>query len=83
MQDLITHLIKPVVAHPDDVSINTIEGESVTMLELTLNPADHALFEGDNENNLRAVRSIISAAAGSKKATLEIVSEGDAAADEE
>ena len=83
MQDLIEHLIKPVVAHPDDVSVNVVDGEAVTMLELSLNPADHALFEGDNENNMRAVRSILSAAAGGKKATLEIVGTGDAGAAEE
>ena len=82
MQDLIRHLVEPVVTHPDAIKISAVEGDAVLMLEMSVHPDDQGLFEGDNDTNLRAVRSILSAAAGGRKATLDLVEEVGAAAEE-
>lgn len=75
MEDLVRHLVAPLVAHPDDVSLNTVEGDSVTIVELSVHDDDRKVF--DDDGTLRAVRNVLSAAAGSQKATVELVSDGD------
>jgi len=83
MQDLVKHVVQPIVSHPDAIAIKAVEGESVLMLELSVHPEDRPLFEGDNDVNLRAIRNVLSAAAGSRKATIELVALGDEGAGEE
>jgi len=79
MESLVRHLVEPIVAKPDEVSIQTVDGESVVMLELVVDPDDKDRLEGDKGRTLRAIRNILSAAAGRRKATLDLVDEhGDA-----
>ena len=80
MEGLVEHLVKPLVSNPDAVSVNAIDGESVTVLELSVDAADRAIVE--DEATMRAVRNVVSAAAGSKKATVELVGDGEANAEE-
>lgn len=80
MEALVAHLVKPLVDHPDAVTVNAVEGEAVTILELSVDPSDRALF--DDDSTLRAVRNVVSAAAGSQKATVELVGDGEASGEE-
>ena len=73
MEPLVRHLVEPIVSHPDAVSIQTVEGEAVVMLELVVHPEDRERVDGDRGRTLRAIRNVLSAAAGSRKATLELV----------
>lgn len=75
MLELAQHLIAPIVSHPDDVSIQVVEGESVIVLEVIVHDEDRAVFEEDDRKTLRSIRNILSAAAGRRRATLEIVDE--------
>ena len=83
MQDLVEHLVRPIVDHPDDISVQTVEGESVVMLELVVHPDDHDKLNADDGRTLRALRTVLSAAAGKRKATLDLVEEHGALDDEE
>ncbi len=38
MIELAQHLLKPVVAHPDDISIQVVEGEASVILEAIVHP---------------------------------------------
>lgn len=86
MQDLVLHLVKPIVAHPDDVKVNVVEGEASVTLELTVNPADNDAVIGENGRTIRSIRNILSAAAGRRKATLDLIDPnapaGEAASEE-
>ncbi len=75
MEDLVRHLVEPIVDEPYAVSIQTIERESVIILELAVDPDDKEALEGDKGKTLRAIRNILSAAAGRRKATLDLVDE--------
>lgn len=77
MEALVKHLVLPIVDHPDDVSLNTVEGEAVVTLELTVHPDDRDAVDGERGRTLRSIRNILSAAAGSKKATLDLVGDDD------
>ncbi|TVQ94598.1 MAG: KH domain-containing protein [Deltaproteobacteria bacterium] len=83
MQDLVHHLVRPIVANPDDVSVQTVEGESVVMLELVVHADDHDKLTSDDGRTLRALRTVLSAAAGKRKATLDLVEEHGALEDGE
>lgn len=73
MLELAEHLLKPVVDHPDSVSIQAIEGDNATILEAVVHPDDRNTLEDDGGRTLRAIRNILSAAAGRRKATLDLV----------
>ena len=83
MEPLVRHLVEPIVDHPDAISIQAVEGEAVVMLELVVHPDDRAKVDGDKGRTLRAIRNILSAAAGGRKATLDLVDQHGAAATEE
>ncbi len=81
MEDLVKHLVTPLVSNPDDVSVKTVEGDAVTIVELSVHADDRKVFE-DDDFTLRAVRNVMSAAAGSRKATVELVGDGEDAGEE-
>ena len=75
MQDLLLHVVRPIVNNPDDVSIQVVEGEAATVLELSVHEEDMDRVRGREGRTLRSVRNIISAAAGKKKASVDLVTE--------
>lgn len=84
MVDLVNHLVRPIVEHPDDISVQAVDGDSVVMLELIVHADDRDRLEGDDGRTLRALRTVLSAAAGKRKATLDLVEEhGADVSDEE
>ncbi len=83
MEALVRHLVEPIVEHPDAVRLQVIDGESVVTFELTVHPDDRALVEGERGRTLRSLRNILSAAAGSKKASLDLMDPADVDGDEE
>jgi hypothetical protein len=76
MEKLVHHLVRPIVDHPDEVSLNIVDGESVITLELSVHPDDHDTVDGERGRTIRSIRNILSAAAGSKKASLDLVDTG-------
>lgn len=83
MEALVYHLVKPIVSHPEDVSVQTVEGSSVVELELVVHEDDRDTLEGDSNRTLRSLRAIVSAAAGRRKATVTLVDEHGVGDDEE
>jgi hypothetical protein len=83
MESLLRHLVEPIVAFPDAVSVQTVEGEATIVLELVVHPEDRKRVEGDDGRTLRALRTVLSAAAGNRKATLDLVQAHGAAGAEE
>ena len=73
METLIRHLVEPIVAHPEAVSVQIVEGEAVTMCELLVHPDDYDRIEDERGRTLRAIRNVVSAAAGHQKATVDLV----------
>lgn len=75
MKDLITIIAKALVDHPEQVSVNVLEGSQATVLELTVAKEDLGKIIGKQGRNAKAIRTIISAASAKqrKRAVLEIV----------
>lgn len=73
MKALVDHVVRGLVKHPDELRINTVEGEASILLELSVAPSDLARVKGPDGETLRALRAVISAAAGRRKAVLELI----------
>jgi len=69
MKELITYIAKALVDKPEDVSVNEVEGEKTTILELKVEVI------GKQGRTARAMRTILSATATKlrKRAVLEIL----------
>jgi uncharacterized protein len=83
VEELVRYLVTGLVQHADEVHVNVVEGEAVIMVELRLAPSDKGTLTGQNGLYLRAIRQVLSAASGRKKAVLELVEDAAVQADVE
>jgi hypothetical protein len=75
MRELVEQIAKSLVDHPDKVSVNAVEGEQVTVLELRVDPSDLGKVIGKQGRTARSIRTILGAAGMKlrKRFTLEIL----------
>ncbi|MBM3242576.1 KH domain-containing protein [Candidatus Poribacteria bacterium] len=75
LKELIEFIAKSLVDHPEQVSINEIEGEKTTILELSVAEDDLGKVIGRRGRTAKAIRTVLSAAATKvdKRAVLEII----------
>lgn len=75
MKDLLEYLAKALVDHPDDVQIETIEGERSVILQLKVHPDDVGKVIGKQGRTAQALRTLVKAAAmkQGKNAIVEIL----------
>ena len=75
MKELIEQIAKALVDNPDEVSVNPIEGEQITVLELKVAQSDLGKVIGKQGRTARSIRTILSAAGMKlkKRFTLEIL----------
>ncbi|MCG6910079.1 MAG: KH domain-containing protein [Deltaproteobacteria bacterium] len=75
MRDLIYYIAKALVDHPDQVSVDEIEGNQTSVLELKVAKEDLGKVIGKQGRTARAMRTILSAASAKikKRTVLEII----------
>ena len=75
MKELIEAIAKALVDNPDEVAVNAVEGEQVTVLELRVHPSDLGKVIGKQGRTARSIRTILNAAGMKlkKRYTLEIL----------
>lgn len=73
MTELVTYIVRGLVSRPDAVRVNVVEGEASILLELAVDPADLSRVKGPEGETLRAIRTVLSASAGQRKAVLELI----------
>lgn len=76
MTELVRFLVEGVVRHPEAVVVNAREGDASVIIELAVDPSDLARVNGPDGDTLRAIRQVLSASAGQRKAILELVQPG-------
>ncbi|MBM7647156.1 putative RNA-binding protein YlqC (UPF0109 family) [Bacillus ectoiniformans] len=75
MEDIILAIVKPLVDHPEEVTIDTQEEESRITYRLSLHPEDIGKVIGKHGRVAKAIRTITTAAANAahqKKVYVEI-----------
>jgi uncharacterized protein len=75
VKDLILTIAQSLVDHPEEVSVNVIEGESSVMFELKVSKSDLGKVIGNQGRNIDAIRTILKAIAGKtqKRSRLELM----------
>ncbi|MBW2705582.1 MAG: KH domain-containing protein [Deltaproteobacteria bacterium] len=75
MKDLINYIAQALVDHPEQVSVNEVEGSQTSVLELKVAKEDIGKVIGKQGRTARAMRTILNAASAKMKkhAVLEIV----------
>ena len=73
-KELVEFVVKSLVDAPDEVSVNVIEGEKSTILELKVAQEDVGKVIGKQGRIAKAIRSVVKAAASKadKKVIVEI-----------
>ena len=74
-KELVEFMVKSLVDVPEEVSVNVLEGEKSTILELRVAQEDVGKVIGKQGRIAKAIRTILSASAtkDGKRATLEIL----------
>jgi len=67
MKDLIKQIVKAMVDSPEEVEVSAVEGDRITVLELRVAKADIGKVIGKKGRNVRAIRTILSAASAKEK----------------
>ncbi len=62
MKDLLVEIAKALVDSPEDVSVNEVEGEQTTVLELRVRTEDLGKVIGRQGRTARAIRTLLAAA---------------------
>ena len=62
MKDLLVEIAKALVDNPEDVSVNEVEGEQTTVLELRVRNEDLGKVIGLQGRTARAIRTLLAAA---------------------
>ena len=75
MKDLIGYIAKALVDNPEDVTVNEVEGNQTSVLELKVAKEDLGKVIGRQGRTARAMRTILSAASAKikKRTVLEII----------
>ncbi len=74
-KELVQFIVKNLVDNEDDVDLNVIEGERLTLLELRVHKDDVGKVIGKYGNIAKAIRTLLNASASkdNKKVVLEIL----------
>ena len=75
MKELVEAIAKAIVDNPEDVQVNAVVGEQVTVLELKVHPSDMGKVIGRQGRTAKSIRTILGAAGMKlkKRVTLEII----------
>jgi len=75
MKDLVEAIAKALVDHPDQVQVNVVEGEQVSVLELRVHAEDLGKVIGRQGRTAKSIRTLLGAAGMKlkKRFTLEIL----------
>jgi len=75
MKELVAEIAKALVDHPEQVQVNAVEGEQVTVLELRVHPEDLGKVIGRQGRTAKSIRTLLGAAGMKlkKRFTLEIL----------
>jgi len=75
MKELVEAIAKALVDKPEEVKVNKVEGQQVTVLELRVDPTDLGKVIGRQGRTAKAIRTLLGAAGMKlkKRYTLEIL----------
>jgi len=79
MQELVSFIVKGIVAEPDAVSVNEIDGETSVLLEIDVAESDRPILMENQGQVLKNIRAVANAASGRRQAVVELLGAEDVA----
>lgn len=75
VRELVEHIAKALVDHPEQVKVSEVQGENTSVIELTVAKEDLGKVIGKQGRTARAIRTILSNASMKirKRSVLEII----------
>jgi len=75
LKELVEHIVKKLVDHPENVEVSEISGEQATIIELRVHSDDLGKVIGKEGRTARSIRTLVHAVATKekKRAVLEIL----------
>ena len=67
MKDLLELIVRSLVDQPDDITINQVEGDQTTVLELSVAPDDLGKVIGRQGRTARCIRTLLASAASKQQ----------------
>jgi predicted RNA-binding protein YlqC (UPF0109 family) len=67
MKELLEYLVRGLVEHPDEVSVNEVEEEGATVLELSVADGDYGSVIGRGGRTAQALRTVVKSAGAKQK----------------
>lgn len=64
LEDSVSHLVKGIVAHPDDVRVDYKNGRRGALLEIRVNPDDLGKVIGRAGRTAKSLRTVVAAVGG-------------------
>ena len=69
----VTHLVKGIVEHPDDVQVATRSGNRGEVLEVRVNPEDLGRVIGRSGRTAKSIRTVVNALANGRNVRVDVV----------
>ena len=79
MQELVSFIVKGIVAEPDSVSVNEIDGETSVLIEIDVAENDRPILMENQGQILKNIRAVANAASGRRQAVVELLGAEDIA----
>lgn len=73
LADALTHLVKGIVDHPDDVKVSASNSSRGEVLEVRVNPEDLGRVIGRSGRTATALRTVVNALAGGRRVRVDVV----------
>jgi predicted RNA-binding protein YlqC (UPF0109 family) len=73
LTDVLEHLVRGIVAHPDDVTVRTRNQRRGQVIEVRVNPDDLGKVIGRSGRTATALRTVVGALAGPSGARVDFV----------
>jgi uncharacterized protein len=73
LTDVLEHLVRGIVAHPDDVTVRTRNQRRGQVIEVRVNPDDLGKVIGRSGRTATALRTVVGALAGESGARVDFV----------
>jgi predicted RNA-binding protein YlqC (UPF0109 family) len=73
VKDLVQFMVKPLVRHPDEVSVNMVEGAASVLLELRVHPDDLEAVRGPRGAVFHSMQQVLAIAGGARKPVLDLI----------
>jgi predicted RNA-binding protein YlqC (UPF0109 family) len=73
LQELIEHVLRPIVSFPDAMEFNIIEGSAVIVIELSVHDDDVEVLTKDDSTLFQSLQHLLTVSAGERKPSLELL----------